>query len=187
MRTLNILALAIFLAAPAAAQDRRDVRPAVHEEASSVWDELSQEFRDWGSRFREHFGPREQSAGERPLITYMLSRREDLNLTTDQVRSLERLRTDFEREAVKNEGDLRVADLDLGEIMKSDPVDVKKAEAKIREIEKLRADLRIGRIRAIEQGKAVLSQEQREKLRGMTTPASRYSRRSEGAEKGDRR
>ena len=180
MRMLTIFALAIFFAAPAAAQDRRDVRPAVHEEVSSVWDELSQEFRDWGSRFREHFGgAREQPEGERPLITYMLSRREDLNLSTEQVRSLERLRTDFERDAVKNEGDLRVAELDLQEILKSDSVDLKKAEAKIREIEKLRADLRIGRIRAIEQGKAVLTQEQRARLRDMTT-GSRTSRRSEG-------
>ncbi len=182
MRTLTLLAVAIFLAAPAAAQDRRDVRPAVHEETSSVWDELTHEFRDWGSRFREHFGgPRERSGGERPLITYMLSRREELNLSPEQARSLERLRTDFEREAVKNEGDLRVAELDLQEILKGDSVDLKKAEAKIREIERLRAELRIGRIRAIEQGKAVLSQEQRERLRNMTT-GSRYSRRPEETE-----
>ena len=39
-----------------------------------------------------------------------------------------------------------------------------KVEGKVREAEKLRADLRIARIRAIEQAKAVLNAEQKKKL-----------------------
>ena len=39
-----------------------------------------------------------------------------------------------------------------------------KLEAKMREEEKLRTDLRIARIRAIEQGKALLNGEQKKKL-----------------------
>jgi Spy/CpxP family protein refolding chaperone len=180
MRTFGILALLMFLAAPAvAAPDRPATRPVFHEETSSVWDELSHRFQDMRDRFREHFGGFRDGAGERPLISMMLSRRDELNLSSEQVKNLERLRTDFEREAVKNEGDLRVAELDLSEILKADSVDVKRAEAKVREIERLRAELRIARIRAIEQAKTVLSQEQREKLRAMTT-GSRYSRKPEG-------
>jgi Spy/CpxP family protein refolding chaperone len=183
MRKLQFIGLSSFLlvaAAVAVATDAPLLRPVFHEEASSVWDEVTQQFHDLGSRFREHFGGFREARGERPLISYMLSRRDELNLSSDQVRNLERLRSDFERDAVKNEADLRVAEMDLSELLRSDPVDLKKAEAKIREIEKLRAELRLARVRAIEQGKQVLSQEQRVKLRDMLT-GSRYSRRPEGS------
>ena len=178
MRNFKLVGLSFFLllATTAAASDAPLLRPAFHDETSSVWDELTHQFHDLGSRFREHFGGFREARGERPLISMMLSRRDELNLSPDQVRNLERLRSDFEREAVKNESDLRVAEMDLGELLRADSVDVKRAEAKIREIEKLRAELRLGRIRAIEQGKGVLSQEQREKLRAMLT-GSYYSRR----------
>ena len=43
-----------------------------------------------------------------------------------------------------------------------------KVEWKVREAEKLRADLRIARIRAIEQAKAVLTAEQKKKLQELT-------------------
>lgn len=181
-----IVALFIFVAAPAlAGRDSSKGKSVVHEETSSIWDEFANHFRDFSSRFREHFeGSRER--GERPLISMMLGRREELGLSSEQVRSLERLRTDFERDAVKTQGDLRVAELDLGEILKADSVDVKQAEAKVREIERLRADLRVGRIRAIEQAKAVLTQEQREKVRAMAGE-NRYSRKSQGEKpKGDK-
>ncbi len=182
MRNIKFLALAVFLplaAVAAAATDAPALRPAAHEETFSVWDEITHQFQDLGSRFREHFSPARQTAGERPLITYMLSRRDELNLTSDQARNLERLRSDYERDAIKNEADLRVAEMDLADLLRADSVDLKKAEAKVREIERLHAELRLGRIRAIEQGKQVLSQEQRERLRNMLS-GNRYSRRPEG-------
>jgi Spy/CpxP family protein refolding chaperone len=40
-------------------------------------------------------------------------------------------------------------------------------EAKVREAERLRADMRIARIRTIEQGRTQLTAEQREKLRAL--------------------
>jgi hypothetical protein len=43
-------------------------------------------------------------------------------------------------------------------------VDMAKVEAKVREIERLRGDIRLARIRSIEKGKAQLSAEQRRKL-----------------------
>jgi Spy/CpxP family protein refolding chaperone len=54
--------------------------------------------------------------------------------------------------------------------------DLAKIEAKIREIERLRGDLRIERIRAIEKAKALLSADQRKKLNDllMDQPFSRF-------------
>jgi hypothetical protein len=181
MRNTKLFALSIFLllaSAVSAGTDAPALRSAVHEEASSIWDEITRQLHDLESRFREHFGPARETQGERPLISYMLSRRDELNLSSDQVRNLERLRSDYDREAIKNEADLRVAEMDLSDLLRADAVDLKKAETKVRDIERLRAELRIARIRAIEQGKGVLSQEQRDRLRNMLT-GNRYSRRPE--------
>lgn len=57
--------------------------------------------------------------------------------------------------------------MDLSALQEADPLDFKQVEAKVREIEELRADFRLARIRTIEQGKAQLSPEQREKLQGL--------------------
>ena len=46
-------------------------------------------------------------------------------------------------------------------------MDLAKVETKVREVAQLRADLRIARLRAVEQGKAVLTPEQRTRLQAM--------------------
>lgn len=183
MRTIVAIAFAIILAAPVFAASDRPNRP--FEDGSSVWDQLGREFEDFGNKLREHFGgnfpfgPRGgESRGERPVISYMLSHREELKLTPEQVKKLEGLRSDFERDARKNQDDLRAAEKSLDDLTRSDSVDLKQAEAKVREVERLRADQRIARIRAVEQGKSVLSQEQRDRLRDMMS-GNRYTRRPE--------
>ena len=183
MRTIVAIAFAIILAAPVFAASDRPNRP--FDDGSSVWDQLGREFEDFGNKLREHFGgnfpfgPRGgESRGERPVISYMLSHREELKLTPEQVKKLEGLRSDFERDARKNQDDLRAAEKSLDDLTRSDSVDLKQAEAKVREVERLRADQRIARIRAVEQGKSVLSQEQRDRLRDMMN-GNRYTRRPE--------
>jgi Spy/CpxP family protein refolding chaperone len=105
-----------------------------------------------------------------PLISLMLHNRSELGLSAAQVETLEKLRGDFMREAIRREADQKIAHLDLMGLMRPDPADPTKAldlakvEGKIRDIEKMQADLRIARIRAIEAGKAQLTPEQRTKL-----------------------
>jgi hypothetical protein len=104
--------------------------------------------------------PRDQ----RPLISFMLARREELELSRKQVQELEQLRHDYQREVIRSEADLRIAEIDLEKLLKDDPIDLDQVKAKLQEIERVRADDRFRRIRTIEQGKALLSPEQREKL-----------------------
>ncbi|MEK6529612.1 MAG: periplasmic heavy metal sensor, partial [candidate division NC10 bacterium] len=130
-------------------------------------DDLIGQLHDLGGRWREHFAP--SPRGERPLITLMLRYKDELGLSADQVQSLERLRADFQREAIRRDADLRIAETDLAAFLEKDPVDIGQVEVKVKEIERLRADLRLARIRAIEQGKSQLSPEQRGKLRPLLT------------------
>ena len=153
----------LALAAPAAASEQATPTPAVHEEVGRTLDDLIGQLHDLGGRWREHFAPSPRS--ERPLITLMLRYKDELGLSADQVQSLERLRADFQREAIRRDADLRIAQMDLTTLLERDPVDLGQVEAKLREIERLRGDLRLARIRAIEQGKSQLTAEQRAKLR----------------------
>ena len=52
-------------------------------------------------------------------------------------------------------------------LRRADPVDMAKVEAKIRDMEKMRADGKIARLRADEQGKAQLTPDQRAKLKSL--------------------
>jgi hypothetical protein len=154
----------IFFAPFAFAAD--GVKPAFHEEIAQAWDGVGQEI--WGlfGRWREHLGTA-IGADDRPLISIMLRNREKLALTGEQTRNLERLRTDFEKESIRKDADLRVAEMDLKSLREGPSIDMAKVEGKVREIERLRADLRLARIRAIEKGKEQLTDDQRKKLQEM--------------------
>jgi Spy/CpxP family protein refolding chaperone len=104
---------------------------------------------------------------DRPLITIMLRHRSELGLSPEQVGRLETLRGEFTREAIRRDADIRIAELDLAALLEQDPLDLVKVETKVREVAQLRADLRIARLRTIEQGKAVLTPEQRTRLQTM--------------------
>lgn len=135
------------------------------QEFSEAWDEIGRSLRDWAGRARDYFTFSVRgSSAERPLISLMLRHREKLGLSADQVRNLEQLRNDFEKESIRNDADVRVAEMDLKTLLEAQNVDMVKVEAKVREIERLRADLRIARIRAIEKGKQLLTADQRKKF-----------------------
>jgi Spy/CpxP family protein refolding chaperone len=166
MQTLGLAAAisALPLTPPGVAAEPTPL-PVAHEELSRALDELAGRIHGLGGQWREHFSS--AGPGERPLISIMLSHRADLGLSEAQVSALERLRADFQREAIRRDADLRVAETDLRALLASEPVDMGRVEAKVREIERLRADLRLARIRTIEQGKGQLSIEQRERLRAL--------------------
>ena len=80
------------------------------------------------------------------------------------MKNLEQLRNDFQKESIRRDADLRVAEMDLNGLLVADKVDMAKIEAKVREIDRLRGDLRIARIRTIQKGKAAPTADQRKKL-----------------------
>jgi heavy-metal resistance protein len=162
-RLMVAVPVLLTLVAPARAAELRSIMPVSHEELGRALDELAGQLQGFGERWRGHFTGLEP-AGERPLISIMLSYRHELGLSASQVQELERLRTEFQREAIKRDADQRVAEMDLASLLKAEPVDMGKVEAKVRDIERARADLRLARIRVIDQGKAQLTSDQRAKL-----------------------
>lgn len=151
------------------------------EEAGRLVDQLASRLGSFGAELAQQMQPGRGMGGgpmggmmgrtgdpaDRPLITIMLHHRTELGLTADQVGRLETLRGDFAREAIRRDADIRIAELDLAALLEQEPVDLTKVEAKVREVAQLRAELRIARLRTVEQGKAVLTPEQRTRLQAM--------------------
>lgn len=166
----------LLIAAPATLLARDEPGSAAQEDKSLNPENIGRTLRGLFDRWRENFG---LSAGreERPLISLMLRHRDRLGLSAEQVKTLERVRNDFTKESIRVDADLRIAEMDLESLLQAQPVEMAQVEAKIREIERRRADLRIARIRAIESGKKQLSADQRSKLQELL--AERYVTRVE--------
>lgn len=183
MRTtplLGALLAVLALTLPAGAEPA--AMHVAHEEISQALDELAGQLHGLGTRWREHFRYAEPRS-ERPLITLMLRHREELGLSPEQVQGLERLRAAFQREAIRRDADLRLAEMDLATLLDTEPADLAQVEAKLQEIERGRTELRLARIRTIEQGKALLTPEQRGKLRTLLAeprPSRHMSRPAKG-------
>lgn len=105
-----------------------------------------------------------------PLFTVILDHRGELAFSPAQVEHLERLCLDVTREAIRRQADLDVGLLDIAVLLRPDPadpakpIDMPKVEAALRAMERVDVDLDITRLRAIEEGKAQLTADQRSKL-----------------------
>jgi hypothetical protein len=164
MKIYAVLALLVtVLLSPIVTRAAEDEKSTPRDDGGQRFEELGRDFRGWLGRWWEYFGGT-TAQEQRPVISLLLRNREKVGLSDDQVKRLEQVRSDFEKETIRNEADIRVAEIDLNNLLQAPTADMDKIEAKIREIERLRADLRIARIRAIDKGRALLSADQRKKL-----------------------
>jgi Spy/CpxP family protein refolding chaperone len=132
--------------------------------------------------WQKHAGHRHMRRG-RSIVFMALRNQKELGLSPQQVSSLQQLGMDAGRASIKRRADAQLAKLDLFALMRAEPVDMTKVEAKIRDIERLKADGAIARIRTNEAAKAQLTPDQREKLK--TLRAARWQRRGGGEDGGD--
>ena len=183
---LPVMVLSLALARPAAAESpaaavlaqaggavhAADAQPGIRGPMPGRRGDMRGQGQGWQRHGRHHRMP--------SLAAIALRHRAELGLSQQQVDSLEKLRMDARRAAIQRRANAQVARLDLGGLLRSDPVDMAKVEAKVREVEKLRADARLEAIRANEQGKAQLTADQRNKLKALFAGRGQHMRR--GAE-----
>lgn len=112
---------------------------------------------------------------DRPWITVMLDHREELGLSAEQVGQLFTLRDGFAREARKKSEALEKVEQNLDQLLGPGPVDLQAVEAKLKEAEAMRTGLRLARIKVIEEGKGVLTPEQRAKFVELVKQSPRSS------------
>jgi hypothetical protein len=157
------LAFGLVLGAPAHSAEIERSKPSIPEELADAWERLQRAMQEWGGQLRERFGARD-SREDRPMISLILKYKDYLRLTGEQVTKLEQLRDNYQRQSIRTEADTRIIDLDIAALLDKPNIEVPKVEQKIREVEKLKADLRIARVRAVEQAKALLTAEQRKRF-----------------------
>jgi len=104
------------------------------------------------------------ATNDRPWITVMLDQREELGLSTEQIGRLFVLRDGFATAARLKSEALEKVERKLDGLLGPGPVDLRAVEAHLKEAETIRTDLRLSRFKVIEEGKGVLTPDQRKKL-----------------------
>jgi len=99
-------------------------------------------------------------AEEHPIMGKLMS----LGLDEKQMAEIRDIHFAFKKDAIKKKADIEVAELELRGILGKDPVDLTAAEAKIKQIEALKADMEMQHIKSIEEIKGKLTPEQRKKF-----------------------
>ena len=100
----------------------------------------------------------------RPLVSISLRYHEELKLTDDQIKRLKDIRDAFSKKSVKERAEMKTRRIDLKRALDTEKIDLTDVEKKIREVSNMRVDLRIARLKAIQEGKSVLNAEQQKQL-----------------------
>jgi hypothetical protein len=98
------------------------------------------------------------------FVNFMLQHERELHLSPEQVKSLNSIRYEFRKQALKKNADLQLAELELDELQARMPVDPIAVEAKIKQSDAIKTELRIASTKAFEEARAKLRPEQRTRL-----------------------
>ncbi|MGE5300209.1 MAG: Spy/CpxP family protein refolding chaperone [Acidobacteriota bacterium] len=90
-----------------------------------------------------------------------------LNLDEQQKASIGEIRSRMMKETIRRTADMRIAQVELKDLLSQDPVDMKAVEAKVKQLEAMRTEMQLSHIKAMEECKSKLTPEQRKKLREM--------------------
>lgn len=145
--------------------------PALADEAAAKGGE-----RPAGRAHQSHWtmGP------EAPWISIMLRHRSELSLSSEQVATLEKLRSDFQQQVAPTQEDLRNTESEIARLLQEPTVDLARVRSKIEEAEKPRSEFRYLRIEALEKGKATLTAEQRDTLETLSLSSHGRFRKPQG-------
>ncbi len=125
-----------------------------------------------------------QTAGH--LFRHLLKHQKEIGLSAEQVTKLKSLQMEFTRARIHSEADIKVAEAELA-ALEDDKADLSALETKVKQSEALRSGLRMAVIKAKRDALAVLTPEQREKLKAEHEKMMHDMQRSHGAPGGDMR
>ena len=119
-------------------------------------------------------------SGEGPWISIALRHKTELNLSADQVSTLEKVRTHYQDQTTPVREQLGSVENEISGLLQETPANLIQAKLKIEQAEKLRSHLRYLRVEALENGKSVLSAQQRDQLKNLVSSRHRGFRESPG-------
>lgn len=117
-----------------------------------------------GSSYKSGHGPH-QSASE--FIEHILKYKEGMAITEDQATELQAIKTNFEKTKIKMKADIQLTSLDLHELLRNDQGDLDDVESKLKNLYEIRADLYVASVKAGRDARAVLTDEQRSRMKAV--------------------
>jgi len=117
---------------------------------------------------------------EGPWISIALKHQSELKLTPEQVATLEKIRTQHRDQTTPIREQLRAVEDEVAAALQNTPANLIQAKLGIEKAEKLRAELRYQRVEALENGKSVLTPDQREQLKNLRATRHQGFRKQQG-------
>jgi Spy/CpxP family protein refolding chaperone len=117
-----------------------------------------------GKRPFAHAGQRPGDFGGAPLISIALNHKSELSLSADQISNLEKIRANYQSQVSPLHQQLQSSEKEIRTLLQQTPASLIQVKTRIQETEKLRSELRYLHIEALENGRSVLTQAQREQL-----------------------
>ena len=105
--------------------------------------------------------------GGAPLISIALKHRTELNLSTEQVASLEKVRTHYQNQTAPVQQQLRAVESEIAELRQQSPANLIQMKLKIEQAEKFRSELRYLREEALQNGRSILTAQQQDQLKSL--------------------
>ena len=122
---------------------------------------------DGQGRFGRRPGVHQMFGGGAPIISIALKHRSELNLTADQVTNLEKTKTHYQSQVEPIHRQLKTVESEIANLTQETPANLVQLKLKIQQAEKFRSELRYLRVEALENGKSILSAQQRDQLKNL--------------------
>ncbi|MBI5583165.1 MAG: Spy/CpxP family protein refolding chaperone [Deltaproteobacteria bacterium] len=90
---------------------------------------------------------------------------DDLNLDEPQKKAISEIRSTIKKDTIRKMADIRIARIELSDLLLQDLLDLKAVEAKVKQLGSLRTEMHLSHIKALENIKAKLTPDQRKKLK----------------------
>lgn len=128
----------------------------------------------YGMKGRSHqagHGPH-QSASK--FIDHILKFKEGMAITDEQADKLQAIKTEFQKQKIKMKADIQLTSVDLHEMLRNDQGDLGAVESTLKKLFEIRADLYMASVKAGRDAKAVLTDEQRSRMKAVHDRINAY-------------
>lgn len=120
-----------------------------------------------------------QSASK--FIDHILKFKDGMAITEDQAAKLQMIKTDFEKTKIKMKADIQLTSVDLHELLRDDKGALSEVEAKLKDLYDTRAGMYLASVKASRDAKAVLTAEQRARMKTVHDRINAYQGAGMGA------
>ncbi len=104
-----------------------------------------------------------QSASK--FIDHILKFKDGMGITDDQAAKLQAIKTDFKKTKIKMKAEIQLASVDLHDLLRDDKGSLNDVEAKLKDLYDTRAGMYFASVKASRDAKAVLTDEQRARMK----------------------